>query len=487
MATDQATESTDAENESALAEFFDFAGHGTTLGRELLAGATTFLTMSYIIVVNPAVLSAAIQPAGVQNVFGKLAVVTIISAVAAMLVMALYANRPFGLAPGMGLNAFFVTVVLSPALGITWQTALGAVFVEGVLFIALTAAGLREAVLKLFPDPVKYALGPGIGLFLGIIGLQFMRIAAVDSLNITSLNPVLAQDPVAVLSLFGVIVTLALYARGVRGSIILGILLTSVASHVAGRLGVSVYEGGTPEPISLESVPGGLAPSIDSVTAAASAYNIAPLAGAFLEGLNAVDAVTFGFVMFTFFFVDFFDTAGTLTGLSHAAGFLDEDGNLPDADEPLMADAVGTTVGGLLGTSTVTAFIESSTGIEEGGRTGMTALVVAGFFLLALPFIPLLSLIPAFAPYVALAVVAVLMFQNVDAVEWTNVTHAIPAALTIAVMPLTHSIANGIAAGLIAYPVMMAAAGDADEVHPAQWGMAAAFVLYYVVRTNVLA
>ncbi|QCC51097.1 NCS2 family permease [Halapricum salinum] len=472
-----------------LADYFGFEEHGTNLETEILAGATTFLTMSYIIVVNPSILSIAITPEGVSpdRVFQMLSVITILAAAVAMFVMAFYANRPIGLAPGMGLNAFFLTVVLSPALGISWQTALAAVFVEGILFMILTAVGLRETIINLFPEPVKYGVGAGIGLFLAIIGLQFMRISAADTTNITSLNPVLAQDPVAVVSLLGVFLTLALYARGMRGSIIIGIIATAIGGYVASALGVVPYSGQLPEPITLYQTTGGLAPGIDQITYDAAAYDITPIAGGFIEGFQQVDIVTFSFVVFTFFFVDFFDTAGTLTGLGQAAGFLDEDGEFPEMEKPLMADAVGTTAGGILGTSTVTAFIESSTGIEEGGRTGMTALVVAVLFLLTLPVVPLLAVIPDFAPYVALVVVALLMFQNVTDIQWDDVTHSIPAGLTIAIMPLTHSIANGIAAGMISYPIVKAAKGEASDVHIAQWIMAGAFVVYYVVRTNTLA
>ncbi|MEF8827320.1 MAG: NCS2 family permease [Halapricum sp.] len=472
-----------------LADYFGFEEYGTNLETEILAGLTTFLTMSYIIVVNPAILSIAITPEGVSpgRIFQMLSVITILAAAIAMFVMAFYANRPIGLAPGMGLNAFFLTVVLSPTLGITWQTALAAVFAEGLLFMLLTAAGLREYIINLFPEPVKYGVGAGIGLFLAIIGLQFMRISAADTVNITSLNPVLAKDPVAVVSLLGILLTLALYARGVKGSIIIGIVATAIGGYVASALGFATYAGSIPDAITLYETTGGLAPGIDKVTYSASAYDITPIAGGFIEGFQNVDALTFLFVMFTFFFVDFFDTAGTLTGLGQAAGFLDENGDFPDMEKPLMADAVGTTAGGILGTSTVTAFIESSTGIEEGGQTGMTALVIALLFLLTLPFIPLLAAIPDFAPYVALVVVALLMFQNVTDIQWDKVTHSIPAGLTIAIMPLTHSIANGIAAGIVTYPIVKAAKGEASDVRVGQWVLAGSFVVYYVIRTNTLA
>jgi len=472
----------------AAADYFEFEEHGTTLRTELLAGLTTFLTMSYIVVVNPAILSVAISPEGVSDArtFQMLAVVTIVAAVAAMLVMAFHANRPFGLAPGMGLNAFFVTVVLSPALDITWQVALAAVFVEGLLFVLLTFAGAREYVIRLFPEPVKKGVAAGIGLFLALIGLQFMRIIVGDPTDIVTLSPVLASDPVAVLSAVGIFLTFVLYVRGVRGAIVLGILGTAILGYVAGALGFEPYAGPLPEEGQILAEPVTLAPGVDTVAYSLAAYDIRPLAGAFVTGLQQVDALTFAFVIFTFFFVDFFDTAGTLTGLSQEAGFLDEEGNLPEMDRPLMADAVGTTVGGILGTSTVTTYIESSTGIEEGGRTGMTVLATAALFLVALAVVPLISAIPSFAPYVAFLIVAVFMFRNVAEVQWDDITHAIPASLTIGLMPLTHSIATGIAAGIVSYPVVKAARGEAADVHAGQWVLAGAFVVYYFVRTNTL-
>ncbi|MFB6106586.1 MAG: NCS2 family permease [Halobacteriaceae archaeon] len=465
-----------------LGGYFGLDEHDTTLRRELVAGVTTFLTMSYIIAVNPLVLSGAITDAKLGTPEGRaiqlLTVATILAAVVAMLVMAFYANRPFGLASGMGLNAFFVVVVTQ--MGVAWQTALAAVFVEGVVFIALTAVGAREYIIGLFPEPVKRAVGPGIGLFLALIGLNFMHVIAADAGDITSLNPYLAQDPVAVLSLFGIFLTFVLYARRVRGAIVLSILATSVAAYAASAAGVTQFGGELPDGINLAFVT--FAPGFQSVTYSPAAYNIAPLFGAFVDGLANADPLSFLVVVFTFFFVDFFDTAGTVTGLGQAAGFLDEDGNLVDMDKPLMADAVGTTVGAVLGTSTVTTFIESSTGIEEGGRTGMVPLVVAVLFLVSLVFVPLLSAIPSFAPYVAFLAVAVFMFQNIFEIAWSQVHHAVPATLTIAMMPLTNSISNGIAFGIVAYPIVAVAAGEREDTRPGHWVLAAAFVLYFVVR-----
>ncbi|WP_435180708.1 NCS2 family permease [Halorussus sp. AFM4] len=462
-------ETSDARSDSgvtgALAEYFGFEEHGTDLRTEVLAGLTTFLTMSYIVVVNPDILAQAIQ---LQNYSAAqtesmLAVVTLIAAAVATLIMAFYANRPFAQAPGLGLNAFFAfTVVLG--MGIAWQVALAAVVVEGIIFIALTAIGAREYVIRLFPEPVKFAVGTGIGLFLAIIGLEAMGIITGEGGTIVALAPI-GQSPVAVVSVVGLFLTFALYARGVPGSIILGILLTTGIGYGAEWAGL-------------------VAPNTLTPGAAATTYDITPLAGAFLEGLRDIEAFSFALVVFTFFFVDFFDTAGTLTGVSQIAGFLDENGHLPDIDRPLMADAVGTTVGGMLGTSTVTTYIESASGVEEGGRTGMTALTVGILFLVSLVFVPVAAAIPMYASHIALVVIGVVMLQNVVDIDWDDVTNVVPAGLTILVMPFAFSIAYGIAAGIVSYPIVKLAAGEREDVRPGHWMLAAAFVVYFFVRTS---
>jgi len=450
----------------SLADRFGVHEHGSSVRTELLAGLTTFLTMSYIVVVNPAILSGAITPQGVSQgeVRSMLAVVTIIAAATATLVMALYANRPFAQAPGLGLNAFFAFTVVG-ALGVPWQTALAAVVVEGVLFIALTAVGAREYVVGLFPKPVKFAVGTGIGLFLAIIGLQAMGIVVGDEATLVTLGSV-ASNPVAILSVLGLFLTFALYARDVPGSIIIGIVLTTVAGWVLTRFGPVAPEAGL--------VAGG----------AAVTYDITPLAGAFVSGLANVEAFTFALVVFTFFFVDFFDTAGTLVGVGQAGGFLDENGEFPGIDRPLMADAIGTTVGGALGTSTVTTYIESASGVEEGGRTGLTALTVAGLFVASLVLVPLAAAIPLYASHIALVVIGVVMLRNVIDIEWNDLTHSIPAGMTILVMPFTYSIAYGIAAGIVSYPLIKLAAGEGRDVRVGHWALAGAFVVYFVVRTG---
>ncbi|MFK8214570.1 NCS2 family permease [Haloferax volcanii] len=457
-----------------LANYFDVHKHGSTVRTEILAGITTFLTMSYIVVVNPSLLTdqpyiegvdgiaiAGYTPGEVQSM---LAVVTIIAAAIATTIMAFYANRPFAQAPGLGLNAFFAFTVVG-ALGVPWQTALAAVFVEGLIFIALTVVGAREAIIKVFPEPVKMAVGTGIGLFLAIIGLQAMGIVVNDNSTLVTMGD-LASNPIAIVSIVGLFFTFALYAANVPGSIIIGIVGTSL-------LGWGLTVSGV---VSAEA---------DLVASSSAAtYDITPLAGAFISGFGNVEAFSFALIVITFFFVDFFDTAGTLVGVGQAGGFLNDDGDLPDIDKPLMADAVGTTAGAMLGTSTVTTYVESATGVEEGGRTGLTALVVALLFLGSLAIVPLATAIPQYASHIALVVIGVVMLRNVVDIAWNDITFTIPAGMTILVMPFTYSIAYGIAAGIVSYPLVKVAAGEYDDVSAGQWALAVAFVLYFVIRTS---
>ncbi|WP_066411958.1 NCS2 family permease [Halorubrum aethiopicum] len=449
-----------------LATRFDVDEHGSDFRTELVAGVTTFLAMSYIIVVNPFILAEAIQIPGYEffEVVQMIAIATILSSALATLVMSLYANRPFGLAPGLGLNAFFAfTVVLG--LGIPWETALAAVFVEGILFMALTAVGAREYVIRLFPEPVKRSVGAGIGLFLLFIGFQELQIVVPDEATLVTLGGIFG-NPWAILGILGLAFTFGLWARGITGSIVIGILTTSVVGW--GLTLAGLFERGVVTPESLPS----------------AQYDITPLAGAFVDGLADVEPLTFALVVFTFFFVDFFDTAGTLIGVSQFGDFLDEDGDLPEMDKPLMADAVGTTAGAMLGTSTVTTFIESSTGVEEGGRTGLTALVVALLFLASLAVIPLVAAIPAYASFIALIVVGVMMLQGLVEVDWSDPAWAVSAGLTVTVMPFAYSIADGLAAGIVAYPLIKVATGEYDDVDRGQYVIAALLVVYYVLQTR---
>ncbi|MDR9431271.1 MAG: NCS2 family permease [Natronomonas sp.] len=466
----------------SLADYFDFEAYDTDFRTETLAGATTFLAMAYIIVVNPVILTPAIMtdpPAGMgeAQVLQMLAVVTILASVAGIAVMALYAKRPFGLAPGMGLNAFFAfTVVLG--LGVPWQVALAAVFVEGILFIILSAVGARRYVIELFPEPVKFAVGAGIGVFLLFLGLQEMGVIVEypDGTLVQLGNFFL--DPTAIVAVAGLALTLFLYARGVTGSIVIGILSTAVVGWL-----IALFVPGQQTTFAPPNTVGVIQDVGFVAFLADVQYNFLPLVEGFVQGLGQItdEPLVFLLVVFTFFVVDFFDTAGTLIGVSGIAGFLDEDGDLPEMDKPLMADAIGTTVGAMMGTSTVTTYIESSTGVEEGGRTGFTALVVGLLFLLSLAVVPLISLLPLYATYIALVIVGIIMLQGVADVNWNDPAWAIPAALTITVMPLTASIANGLAAGILSYPLVNVAVGRGREVTPGQWLLALALVGYYVL------
>lgn len=451
-----------------LGEQFNVEERGSSIQTEILAGLTTFLAMSYIIVVNPFILAEAIQIPGYEffEVVQMIAIATILSSAIATLVMAFYANRPFGLAPGLGLNAFFAfTVVLG--LGIPWETALAAVFAEGVLFMLLTAVGARKYVIQLFPEPVKRSVGAGIGLFLLFIGLQELQIVVPDETTLVTLGGVFG-NPWAVLGVLGLVFTFGLWARNITGGIVIGILATAVTGWAL-TLG-GVFEQGVITPDTLP----------------AAQYDITPLAGAFVSGLSDVDPLTFTLVVFTFFFVDFFDTAGTLIGVSQFGNFLNNDGDLPEMERPLMADAVGTTAGAMLGTSTVTTYIESSAGVEEGGRTGLTALVIALGFLASLVVIPLVAAIPPYASFIAVIIVGVMMLQGITEVDWSNPAWAVSAGLTVTVMPFAYSIADGLAAGIVAYPLIKIAVGEYGDVRPGQYLIAALLASYYVLQTRGL-
>jgi AGZA family xanthine/uracil permease-like MFS transporter len=458
----------------SLDDRFNVSERGSSVRTEILAGITTFLTMSYIVIVNPSILTdqeaisgadgiaiAGISPGEIQSM---LAVVTIIAAATATLIMAVYANRPFAQAPGLGLNAFFAFTVVG-ALGVPWQTALAAVVVEGLIFIFLTAVGAREYIINIFPRPVKFAVGTGIGRFLTINALEAMGIVVDDPATLITLGSV-ASDPVAIISVIGLFITLGLYARGIPGSIIIGIGSVTGFGWALTTFGFVSPEAGL--------VTGGTAVS----------YDITPIAGAFVSGLADIEVFSFALIVFTFFFVDFFDTAGTLVGVGQAGGFLDSDGQFPDIERPLMADAVGTTVGGMLGTSTVTTYIESASGVKEGGRTGLTALTVTVLFIASLALVPLAAAVPLYASHIALVVIGIVMLRNVVDIAWDDITDTIPAGLTILIMPFTYSIAYGIAAGIVSYPIVKLAAGRSDDLRAGHLALAAAFVIYFFVRTS---
>jgi len=431
-------------------------GTGWTVRGETLGGLTTFMTMAYIIIVNPAVLSNAIYLDQPGDLFADLVVATGVAAAFATLVMGLYARLPFALAPGMGLNAFFAyTVVIG--LGIDWRVALFAVFVEGLLFIALTQLNLRRMVVQAIPTPLKHAIAAGIGFFIAYIGLSNAGIIASSEATKTTLGDL--GDPAVVVAIVGIFVTAGLLAARVIGALLLGIVATAALAFAVGI---------TPFPEAAVAVP----------AAPTDLFGAAFVGATMLGGIDWFD---FLLVLFVLLFVDFFDTAGSLTGLGVRAGLIDRNGELPRANRAFMADALGTTAGAVMGTSTVTAYIESASGIAAGGRTGRTAVVVAVLFLAALFFIPLFQAVPAIATAPALVMVGVLMAASLKAIDWEDVGEAVPAFLTVIVMPLTYSISEGLAAGFIAYPIVRVFQGRAREVSPALWILAGIFIVRFAL------
>lgn len=427
-----------------LERTFHLAERRTTVATEVRAGFATFLTMAYILFVNPQILAEAGMP--VDDV----AIATALASAIATLVMGLYANYPFALAPGMGLNAFFTYSVVQ-GMGVSYETALAAVFIEGILFLGLAIGGIRTAVLNAIPMTIKAAITAGIGLFLTVIGFQNAGIVVADPATLITLGEL--GSPGVLLALVGLTIIGVLLARGMTGAILIGIVVVTAGAWLLGA---------APGPSGIFSVP-----RLPDETLLAFDFST----------LWSGKLIT---VILAFLFVDFLDTAGTLVGVGKAGGFLDENGDLPNADRAFTADAVGTTVGALLGTSTVTSYIESATGIEEGGRTGLTAVVVAALFLLSIFFTPLFTAVPAAATAPALIVVGALMMGSVRDVEWGRIDDALPAFLTIAAMPLTYSIANGIVFGILSFAAIKLLSGRAREVSPILYILAVILLLFFV-------
>ncbi len=432
-----------------MENFFKLKEHNTTVKTEVLAGITTFMTMAYILAVNPGMLSATGMDAG--GVFTA----TVVSSMIATLIMALYAKYPFALAPGMGLNAFFAfTVVLGP-MGKSWQFALTAVLIEGIIFILLSFIKAREAIFDSIPTNLKHAVSVGIGLFIAIIGLSGAGIVVPGNGTVLALGD-LTSGSVAV-ALAGLLITGYLLAKNISGAILIGI----IASTIIGiPLGVTMI----PEGFSILSLP----PSL------------APVAFKFV-GMEEILSMEMVVVVFTFLFVDIFDTVGTLAGVSSKAGFLDKEGKLPRVGKALMADAIGTVAGACLGTSTVTTYVESAAGVAGGGRTGLTSLSTAGMFALALFFAPLFTMIPAAATGPALVIVGLFMMSPIKKINFEDFTDAIPAFLTIVMMPFAYSIADGIVFGMVSYVILKALTGRTKEISKVMWLLAVLFVLKFVL------
>lgn len=427
-----------------LNSYFKLAEHGTNVRTEVIAGVTTFLTMAYITFVNPAILSDA----GMD--FGAVFVATCVAAAVGTLIMGLYANYPIALAPGMGLNAYFTYGVVL-GMGYTWQVALGAVFISGILFLILSVLPVREWIINSIPKGLKMAISAGIGLFLGIIALKNAGIVVDHPATLVTMGDITSAS--VLLAAFGFVVMIALDVRRIPGAVIIGILVTTA---VGIALGVSEFKG-------VVDLPPNPAPTFLAMD----------LAGALQLALVTI--------VFTFLFVDLFDTAGTLVGVAHRAGLLDEQGRLPRLKQALLADSSATVVGAAMGTSTTTSYIESAAGIKAGGRTGLTAVVVAGLFLLCLLFSPLAQTVPSYATAPALLFVACLMARGLAEIDWEDATEYAPGVVTALSMPLTFSIADGIGLGFISYAAIKVLSGRPTECSIAVYVIAALFVVRFAI------
>jgi AGZA family xanthine/uracil permease-like MFS transporter len=429
---------------SFLERHFALTRHGTNIQTEFVAGLTTFLTMVYIVFVNPAILGNA----GMDK--GAVFAATCIAAAVSTLVMAFYANYPIALAPGMGLNAFFAfTVVLTYKY--TWQQALAGVFCSGVIFFLISIFRIREYVINAIPKNLKLAISAGVGLFLGIIALEESGIVVASPATLVTLGD-LKQWP-ALLCLLGFVLIAALNSRRIIGGTLIGILLVSV---IGIPLGLASFGG-------VVSAPPSLMPTL------------------FKLDFSRVLEPTFLIVVFSFLIVDVFDNAGTLIGVTHRAGLLDDEGNLPRMREALIADSFAAMFGSLIGTSTTTSYIESAAGVSAGGRTGLTALFVAVFFLLALFFSPLAGMIPAYASAAALLYVACVMTRGLAEIDWDDITESAPAVIAAVTMPLTYSIATGIGLGFITYALGKIVSGRFTEAKPAVLGLALLFAIKFAM------
>ena len=433
-----------------LEKAFGFDSEKHTVRTEILAGITTFLTMAYILAVNPSIFSALDMPKGA--VFTA----TALAALIGTLVMSLYARKPFALAPGMGLNAFFVfTVCLT--MGHSWQFALTAVFLEGILFIILTLTKVRSWILNAIPLSLKHAIGAGIGLFIAFIGLQNAGIIANNDSTLVSLGDI--THGAALLGVIGIVITGALVILKVRGSILIGILVTAI-------LGLFIKDPATGSALTHFS---GVVSAPDSV---------APIFCKFEWGsILSWDMLA---VVFTFLFIDMFDTMGTVIGVSQKAGMVDEKGNVDGIDKMFMADSIATVCGACLGTSTTTTYVESASGVGAGGRTGLTSFTVAALFALALFFSPIFLAIPGAATAPALVIVGMMMMGPVAKIDWEDYSESIPAFITVLMMPVAYSISDGILLGVISYVLLNACAGKFKKISPTMWVLAALFICKYI-------
>jgi AGZA family xanthine/uracil permease-like MFS transporter len=463
-----------------IKSYFKLKENNTTVKTEIVAGFTTFITMAYIIFVNPNILKmAGMNSANALGekangftafndpVVGAVLVATCLSAAIGTLLMGLLANYPFAQAPGMGLNAFFsFTVVLG--MGYTWQQALSAVFISGLVFIIITLTKLREMIVDAIPMTLKHAVSGGIGLFIALIGFKNAGIVGSNPDTIIAFGNLTKST--TLLAVFGLILTGTLMAKKVKGSMIIGILATTV-------IGIIFKIVPVPPGFSVIAAPPSLSPtfwSFDFKGLLDTGSN-----GNLFAAITSILAIILSFTL-----VDLFDTIGTLVGTGNKAGMLDKNGKLPRINKALLCDSIATTTGAVLGTSTVVTYVESASGVMEGGKTGLTSVVTSMLFVLALFFAPVAGLVPAEATAPALILVGVLMMGALKQIDFDDFTEALPAFLTVVMMPFTFSIANGIASGLIVYPIIKIVSGKAKGIHPLVYILAALFILRFVALAN---
>lgn len=439
----------------SLDSFFKISERKSNFSTEILAGVTTFLAMAYIIFVNPSILGAAGM--STQGVF----LATALAAGATTIFMGLFAKLPIALAPGMGVNAFFAfTVVLT--MGYTWQEALAAVLVSGILFFVIAATGLRSVIIKAIPAELKHAIGAGIGFFIAFIGLKNAGIIVANPATFVGLGNL--GDPLVLLALFGIVVTLVLLALKVKAGVFYGLVLTAVVGVIVGAFSSAAGLPALPATFPLAW------PTFDGIFGAA--FGALP---------GVIFSVEGWFAIFTFLFIDFFDTAGTFMAVGNQVNIKDANGDLDGYEKAMLVDAAGTIFGAVVGTSTVTSYIESSAGIGVGGKTGLTALVTGLLFILAIFFSPLLSLVTSAVTAAALVIVGSMMVTSLSEINWKDWPIAVSSFVTIAVMMLAYSISEGIGFGFITYTIVMLAAGRRKEIHPVFLVVVAFFLLHYIL------
>lgn len=436
-------------NDGLLERMFKLSDRGTNIRTELIAGLTSFLAMSYIIIVNPQILADA----GIPHEAAFAA--TIYASVLCTLAFAFWVNYPVGIAPGMGLNAFFTyTVVIGE--GLTWQTALGAVFISGVVFFILTITGIRAKIVEGIPESLKSAIGVGIGLFIAFIGFQNAGIVVADEATVVGLGDI-TQAGTAI-AILGVIIAGYFMTKNIKGGLLITILITTI---------ISMFAGVTSAPKNISDV---------------VSFQLPDISATFLQ-MDLMGAIGYGViaVIFSFTIVELFDNLATLVGLTHRAGLVDKDGKIQDLDKALQADALGTMASASLGSTALNAYVENATGISEGGRTGLTALVVAFFFLISIIFAPLVGLIPSEATAPILIIVGALMLTEITNIKFDDYTNVIPVFLTVIMMPLTYSIATGLAFGFISYTALKMLTGRFKEIHWIVYFISVAFLIHFAM------